>query len=133
VALKHPNRLRRRELKQPFATQLRQDATEAERKLWTLLRRHQVASVHFRRQQPIGPYIVDFYCSAAKLIIELDGDQHGADKAVQYDEVRTLWLTAQGYTVLRFPNRDVFQNSQVIVDAIVHVLEERGAKLLPSP
>jgi very-short-patch-repair endonuclease len=132
VEQKHPSRLRRGELKQPFAFRLRQDATESERKLWSLLRTRQIAGLRFRRQQPIGPYIVDFYCSAAKLVIELDGDQHGADKAVGYDAARTAWLSAHGYTVLRFPNRDVFQNPHVIMDAIAHVLEKRGSKS-PSP
>jgi very-short-patch-repair endonuclease len=129
VALKHPNRQRRRELKQQFAVHLREEATDAERKLWSILRSHQIAGLRFRRQQPIGPYIVDFYCSAAKLIIELDGDQHGADRNALYDEARTQWLRARGYSVLRFPNRTVFQESQEIVAAVAHVLAEHDIPL----
>jgi len=129
VALKHPNRLRRRELKQPFAASMRAHATDAERILWASLRSGQIAGLRFRRQQPIGPYIVDFYCSAAKLIIELDGDQHGADRNVLYDKTRTRWLMDRGYRILRFPNGDVFKRRQFIVDSIVHELEQRGIPL----
>jgi very-short-patch-repair endonuclease len=129
VALKHPSRLRRRELKQPFAARLRADATDAERILWSHLRSKQIAGLRFRRQQPIGPYVVDFFCSPAKLIIEIDGDQHGADRSIMYDEARTQWLRQRGYSVLRFPNADVFRNGQFIVDSIAHHLEEHGIPL----
>src|SRR4051812_37557422 len=98
----HPeHRPRRSVLKQGRARELRSSATEVERKLWSLLRRKQMAQLRFRRQQAIGPYIVDFYCSAAKLVIELDGDQHGEDKNMHYDEVRTRWLNNNKYRVLR--------------------------------
>jgi very-short-patch-repair endonuclease len=123
---------RRKELKTHFAKQLRADATEAECRLWSILRNHQIAGLRFRRQQPVGPYIVDFYCSAAKLIVELDGDQHGADRNAVYDETRTLWLRARGYCVVRFPNGDVFKKRQYIVDSIVHHLERHGIPL-PDP
>ncbi|MDE2267049.1 MAG: DUF559 domain-containing protein, partial [Alphaproteobacteria bacterium] len=93
------------------------------------LRSRQIAGLRFRRQQPIGPYIVDFYCSPAKLIIELDGDQHGADRNAAYDDSRTRWLTERGYCVLRFPNADVFKKLPYIVDSIVHRLEEHGIPL----
>jgi very-short-patch-repair endonuclease len=124
-----PSRLRRQNLKQPFAVRLRANATDAERILWSILRSHQIAGLRFRRQQPIGPYIVDFYCASAKLVIELDGDQHGADHVVLYDEDRTQWLTEQGYCVLRFPNADVFRNRQNIIDSIMHHLEEHDIPL----
>jgi very-short-patch-repair endonuclease len=78
--------------------------------------------LRFRRQQPIGPYIGDFYCSAAKLIIELDGSQH-ADTRAQYDLNRTRWLEARGYKVLRFWNTDL-QDFDYIVGVICHTIEE---------
>ena len=124
-----PSRLRRQNLKTAFAAHLREDMTDAERVLWAALWSKQIAGLRFRRQQPIGPYVVDFYCSAAKLIVELDGDQHGADRTVLYDEARTQWLVRQGYRVLRFPNADVFTNRQVVVDSIVHHLEEHDIPL----
>jgi len=123
---------RRQDLKQPLAARLRDNATDAERKLWAMLRRGHVAGLRFRRQQPIGPYVVDFYCSAAKLIIELDGDQHGEDGHVRHDEERTQWLTANGYCVLRFANGEFLKNPQIILDGIAQVFEARAVPL-PKP
>jgi very-short-patch-repair endonuclease len=77
------------------ARQLRRKATDAERLLWKHLRMRQLGAYKFRRQQPIGPYIVDFICFEQNLIIELDGGQH-ADQ-VQYDEARSVWLKERGY------------------------------------
>lgn len=114
------NKLRRQGLKTAFAKTLRVDMTEAERRLWALLRSKQVGGLRFRRQQPIGPYVADFFCAAAKLVVELDGEQHGTDSAVAHDENRTCWLAERGYHVLRFPNGDVFKDPQRIVDSIVH-------------
>jgi very-short-patch-repair endonuclease len=108
---------------------LREDMTDAERVLWAALRSKQIAGLRFRRQQPIGPYVVDFCCSAAKLIVELDGDQHGVDCTVRYDEERSLSLVQQGYRVLRFPNADVLRSRQVVIDSILHHLEEHGVPL----
>lgn len=124
-----PSRLRRQSLKTAFAQRLRSEMTEAERRLWAVLRSRQAVGLRFRRQQPIGPYIVDFFCPAAKLIIELDGDQHGSDRALVYDLARSQWLERQGYSVLRFANADVFRNKQMIIDAIVHHLEEHDIPL----
>jgi len=90
------------------ARQLRKNPTEAERKLWSLLRQKQFDGNRFRRQAPIGPYIADFFCPAAKLIIELDGGQHAEQSAA--DQVRTNWLEARGYRVLRFWNNEILTN-----------------------
>src|SRR2546423_11641146 len=98
---------RRKRLKRDFAHKLRRHLTEAERKLWSLLRRKQVHGLRFRRQQPVGPYIADFYCPAAKLIIELDGEQHGDPRQREYDKVRTRWLQSEGFHVLRIWNFDI--------------------------
>ncbi|HEY0282093.1 MAG TPA: endonuclease domain-containing protein [Rhizomicrobium sp.] len=125
-----PNR--RRSLKQGLASELRNSATDAERKLWSKLRSKQFAGLRFRRQQPIGPYIADFYCSAAKLVVELDGDQHGDDRHVQYDAVRTRWLSTQGYRVLRFPNGEFLRNPQAVLDGIWNALNDSGIPL-PKP
>ena len=120
---------RRQDLKQTLAARLRDNATDAERKLWAMLRRGQIAGLRFRRQQPIGPYVVDFYCSAAKLIIELDGDQHGSDSHALYDRTRTCWLMVRGYCVLRFANGEFLKNPQTVLDGIAHVLEGRAVPL----
>ncbi|HWD50343.1 MAG TPA: endonuclease domain-containing protein [Rhizomicrobium sp.] len=120
---------RRRALKRGAARKLRDEATETERKMWSLLRRRQLQELRFRRQQPIGPYIVDFFCPAAKLIVELDGGQHGEDEAVIYDLARTEWLEAQGYRVLRFWNLDFLKNPEVVLEGIWRAILESGTPL----
>lgn len=84
------------------ARELRWNMTDAERKLWAALRRRQILGYRFRRQQPIGPYIADFFCPEAKLIIEVDGSQHGEELQALDDKRRTEWLEKNGYRVLRF-------------------------------
>jgi very-short-patch-repair endonuclease len=76
--------------------------TFTEQRLWTHLRGRKLEGWKFRRQHPIGEYIVDFYCPAARLVVELDGYSHGFDKQIAYDAARQRWLEFQGYTVLRF-------------------------------
>ena len=115
--------------KRQSARRLRQDMTACERKLWSMLRGKQMAMLRFRRQQPVGPYVVDFVCPAAKLIVELDGGQHGEDKAVTYDETRTRWLEAQGYRVLRFWNWDFLENPDAALEGIWRAIVESGSPL----
>ena len=103
------------------ARALRKSPTEAEKVLWGQLRFWQVDGYKFRRQQPLGKYIVDFVCLEKKLIIELDGGQHAEQS--EYDAQRDGWLRAQGFTVLRFWNNDVLQNINGVKDAIVSQLE----------
>jgi len=122
---------RRGDLKQPLASRLRQGATDAERKMWSLLRSKRLGKVRFRRQQPIGPYIVDFYCSAAKLIVELDGGQHGAEDKMLYDEERTAWLNAQGYRVLRIWNGELLKDADGVMEFIYRAVQESGVPLPP--
>jgi len=112
---------RRAQFKTAAARKLRASATDAERKLWSLLRGKQVAGLRFRRQQPLGPYIADFYCSGAKLVVELDGSQHGEPKNVAHDEARTRWMESRGMKVLRFANVDVLKQSEAIVDSIYRI------------
>jgi len=79
---------RRSQHKTEFAKDLRQRATDTERMLWAQLRGRNLDGARFRRQQPIGPYVADFFCSAAKLIFELDGGQHGEGDNLEYDKAR---------------------------------------------
>jgi very-short-patch-repair endonuclease len=115
------------------ARELRRNATDAERKLWYQLRRRQVEGFRFRRQVPLGPYIVDFACLSAKLIVELDGGQHGEDENIAKDAKRTAWLNGQGFRVLRFWNLDVLQAMEGVWDAIAAALAESGATPHPNP
>ena len=95
------------------ARALRKNLTDAEARLWRQLRYKQLDGFRFRRQQPIGPYIVDFFCPRAKPIIELDGGQHSTDQ--ERDERRTRWLEARGYRVIRFWNNDVLSNTDGVL------------------
>jgi adenine-specific DNA-methyltransferase len=120
---------RRKIHKRPLAKLLRTNATDAERVLWPILRCKKLATLRFRRQQPIGPYIVDFFCPSAKLIVELDGSQHGADKIAAYDETRSRFLESEGYCVLRFWNVEVLKDRNSVAEAIFRA----GSEPDPSP
>ena len=120
---------RRSEFKRGFAKYLRANPTYAERKLWNLLRGKQMAQLRFRRQHPVGPYIVDFFCSGAKLVVEVDGGQHSADKNAAYDAARAHWLEERGYSVLRFGNNELLKNSTYVLERIGLAIKER----LPLP
>ena len=104
-----------------LARGLRRGQTDAEAKLWSILRNRQVEGLKFRRQQPIGNYIADFCCEELRLIIELDGGQH-AEREVQ-DRARTLVLEDMNYTVLRFWNVDIAQGLDGVVDEILSVVQ----------
>jgi very-short-patch-repair endonuclease len=114
------------------AKALRRDMTEPERRLWWHLRhRLPLEDSHFRRQVAIGPFIADFCCLAARLIVEVDGNQHGFDEAVARDARRTSYLEGQGFRVLRFSNRDVMTEIDVVLDTIYAALA--GATPTPGP
>jgi very-short-patch-repair endonuclease len=119
--------------KRDRARELRRNATNAERKLWTLLRGKRFGGWRFRRQHPVGPYFADFFCAAAKLIIELDGGQHGEADKIEHDDARTLWLQSRGYKVRRFWNSDVMTEQEAVLDAIWNALREARPPHLPAP
>jgi very-short-patch-repair endonuclease len=114
------------------AKALRRDFTDAERIVWYGLRAHRLHGAGFRRQTPIGPYVVDFVCHAAKLVIEVDGGQHFEPKQIAHDTRRRAYLAAQGYRVLRFSNLDVMKNKSGVLEAIVAALGTSQSPL-PSP
>ena len=114
----------------PRARVLRADATPAERELWELLRSGR-SGARFRRQQPVGPFIVDFYCARAKLVIELDGAGHA--ERHDYDAARTAWLEGKGLTVLRFANADVLERPQFVHAAILKALHTLTPALRATP
>jgi very-short-patch-repair endonuclease len=100
------------------AHRLRANTTGAEDILWRHLRRSPVLGTHFRRQVPIGRYIADFACMAARLVIEVDGSQHAEGLVAESDKERTRWLESEGYRVLRFWNNDITQNIDGVLEAI---------------
>jgi very-short-patch-repair endonuclease len=119
-------------LRQQQARRLRKEMTEAERKLWSKLRHKQLGGLRFRRQVPLGNYIVDFACIEPKIIIEVDGSQH-ADH-IDYDEQRTRWLETLGYTVLRFWNNQVLHEIDAVLQTIWNVgFTPPSALRAPSP
>jgi very-short-patch-repair endonuclease len=107
----------------PIARKLRADMTDAERRLWSLLRDRRLQKYKFRRQRPVGPYIVDFVCMEHRLIIEADGGQHAGSEG---DERRTAWLETRNWRVLRFWNNEILGNPRGVAEKIVEVLEEDG-------
>ena len=112
----------------PHASRLRREATDAERLLWSKLRSRQLDGWKFRRQVTIDPYIVDFLCWDAALIVEVDGSQHNE----VVDAERTVFLTAAGYRVVRFWNNDVLENVDGVLEELVLILTEQGSRR-PSP
>ena len=106
-----------------FARQLRQRQTDAERALWARLQNRQLGGIKFRRQQPLGPYIVDFISLERRIIVELDGGQHGEDKEGARDEERTAWLKGRGYEVLRFWNNEVLINMEAVLERIMEAIK----------
>ena len=111
----------------PLVRRLRLTPTDAEIRLWSRVRRKQLEGFRFRRQHPLGPYVVDFFCAEAKLIVEVDGGQHADD-----GEVRTRWLKARGYRVIRFWNNDVLANTDGVLRMILDALRA-GPPTQPPP
>ncbi len=108
------------------AKKLRNEASPIERKLWGVLKEYaKVKVLKFRRQHPVHPYVVDFACMAARVLIEIDGDSHDGREA--YDQKREAFLCHEGYKVLRFSNQDVLKNVESVVMTILAKTEERLA------
>jgi len=106
-----------RNLQEP-ARALRKEMTDAEKRLWSGLRNKQVLGVQFYRQKPIGPYIVDFYAPAAKLVIEVDGCQHLEDEHKERDRERDAVLSEMGLLVVRFDNLQVLRETDAVMAEI---------------
>ena len=104
-----------------FARTLRKNESDAERKLWSKLRSRQFENLKFRRQHPIGKYIVDFVSIEKKIVIEVDGGHHNESGNVENDKKRTAWLESEGYRVIRFWNNDILIN---ISGVAVRIIEE---------
>jgi len=112
------------------ARTLRSQQTEAEQHLWYRLRGHRFIGINFKRQKPIGPYIVDFVCVSVKLVVEVDGGHH--NKRETHDANRSRWLEAEGFTVLRFWNHEVLQQTEAVLEKIRLTIEQQQP-LSPTP
>jgi len=113
------------------ARSLRANMTDAERIIWQRVRRKQILGVQFYRQKPIGRYIVDFYASKAKLVVEIDGAQHVEPVNMEKDQQRDLFMQQQGLEVLRFDNGAVLTQLNDVLEEIYRVVEQRIN--LPQP
>jgi very-short-patch-repair endonuclease len=105
-----------RHLYHKLARELRKNLTDTERWLWGRLRGKQFGDFKFRKQAPIGRFVVDFVCFERKLVVELDGDQHA--RIVEEDNSRTQWLNSQGFRVIRFWNHEVFEDVDMVMETI---------------
>ena len=111
------------------ARTLRKEMPSAEKRLWFFIRKRQLGDFRFRRQHTIGPYIADFACVEAMLVIELDGDSHGSDKSAIYDERRNAFMEAQGWIVLRFWNSEIYENIDGVLTTILDAAENGAREL----
>ncbi len=125
-----------------YAKDLRRRSTDAEQILWSHIRAKRLEGLKFRRQHPIGKYIVDFICLERKIVIELDGGQHTEPEKREYDRERDNWLEKEGYRVLRFCDNDVLLNIRGVLEVIredcikhppLHPLPSREGKEEISP
>jgi len=108
-----------REMARQFSRKLRQASSDAEIRLWAVLRGRCLTGYKFRRQHPIGPFIVDFACIKSRLVVEADGGQHNENAA---DVQRTAWLMRRGWRVLRFWNNEILANTEGVLDAVLAAL-----------
>lgn len=108
-----------------LARKLRREMTDTERILWSELRGRRLGAHRFRRQHPIGPYVVDFVCLDKRFIVEIDGGHHSEPDQIAHDGRRTRWLEAAGYVVWRATNTEVFENTDGVAETILRELELR--------
>jgi very-short-patch-repair endonuclease len=109
-----------------FAKQLRKQMPRSEALLWSYIRKRAINGARFRRQHPIGPYVADFACVAARLIVEVDGATHSTPEELAHDARRTKYLETQGWTVIRVTNTDIYEN----MDGVWRTI---AAQLAPPP
>jgi very-short-patch-repair endonuclease len=113
------------------ARSLRRDLTDAERIIWNAIRAHRMHGMSFRRQTPIGPFIVDFVCHSALVIIEIDGGQHYETEYIKRDARRDAYLASEGYRILRFNNHEVLTNRQGVLETIATAIVHAPSPPLP--
>jgi very-short-patch-repair endonuclease len=112
--------------------ELRNNATPAERQLWSKLQHGNIGGYKFRRQHSVGPYILDFFCPSEMLAVELDGDSHFTDEAIEYDSERTAYLNSLNIRVIRFLNTDVYDNLDFVCERILEQIKDENLTT-PSP
>jgi very-short-patch-repair endonuclease len=131
ITVKNHNILNRKKFKS-FRRSLRNRSTSAEATLWGILKSKKLDGRKFRRQHGIGYYIVDFCCPSEKLVIELDGDQHGDHEQIEKDKKRDKYLEGLGFTVLRFENKFVFRDQDYITEEIRKIFNRDDKLTTPA-
>jgi very-short-patch-repair endonuclease len=116
-----------------FARAMRAGPTDAERKLWSILRFKALGGYRFRRQRPVAGYILDFYCPAKRLAVELDGGQHADARQARYDQIRSARLNELGVRVIRFWDDEVLKHPEAVAEEILRELERVSPPPRPSP
>lgn len=118
-------------IRRAAAKRLRANTTPHERILWRALKDLPIEGSHFRRQAPIGPYVVDFFCPAKRLILEIDGGHHNEDDVAEHDRNRQQWLESEGYRVIRFWNSEIARNLTAVLERIyVEIYGSREAEMI---
>jgi very-short-patch-repair endonuclease len=125
-------RIFNRKYQKPIRKKLRNNATAAEKLLWSHLKHSQLGGYKFRRQQGIAKYVVDFYCSQYKLAVEIDGATHSTPEEIQNDHVRQEFIEREGVHFLRFSNADVFENMDWVLETIAEDVK-RQIQNHPAP
>ena len=115
----------------PHARELRSNATDAERLLWRFLRNRRLSGYRFRRQAPLGPYVADFVCLRARLVVEVDGSQH--DERLIEELERTRHLARLGFRVIRFWNNEVLSETEAVLESILEALIQACPHPCPLP
>ncbi len=113
---------------------MRKSMTDAERLAWAIVRRKGIAGYKFRRQHRIGRTVLDFYCAEVRIAFELDGEPHFSEEGHVSDTARDAWLRSRGISVIRFENRDVIANPEIVIETIKGILDKaREARATNSP
>ena len=115
----------------PKSRSLRSNMTEAETRLWQVIRAKQILGVQFFRQRPIGPYIVDFYAPTVKLVVEVDGSQHFEPGAIEQDHQRSRFLESKGFNILRFDNLQVLNETVAVLEVIHRFIHDSQSPSIP--
>ena len=116
-----------------FARELRESQTDAEAAMWYLLRDRRFFNLKFRRQHPIPPYVLDFFCQELKLAVELDGGQHNENENLKSDASRSAALASRGIQVARYWNHDVLKQTESVLEDLMLRVQQLGLSLTPSP
>ncbi|CAN5176459.1 DUF559 domain-containing protein [soil metagenome] len=111
---------------------MRRKLTPGELRLWLRLRDRSLGGFRFRKQAPLGAFIVDFFCPEVRLVVEVDGDHHGFDLYAKRDAARSAWIESQGQCVLRVSNLEVTENLEGVCSAILDLCEQRAPRPLPK-